>query len=227
MKRLLWLAMIVASVVIVPRLRSCRFGSRSQSTRDEARPADVILVLGAAEYRGTPLARAARPSRPRIRPVPAEDGPADHDHRRRRRRPDFHRRRCRPSYLMSRGVPSEAIIVESEGRKHRRIHRHGRRDHEPHGPALVVVVTDGYHIYRVKRMLQSQGFAVYGSPRKEQRSVSLPRSLELCAPGHRLSALARGSRCERHNPPPAPELLRLSGLVRCCKRSNPSAANGS
>ena len=32
----------------------------------------------------------------------------------------------------------------------------------------VIVVSDGYHIYRVKRMLQFRGLAVYGSPRKER-----------------------------------------------------------
>ena len=31
----------------------------------------------------------------------------------------------------------------------------------------VIVVSDGYHIYRVKKMLQSRGLKVYGSPRKE------------------------------------------------------------
>ena len=28
-----------------------------------------------------------------------------------------------------------------------------------------IVVSDGYHIYRVKKMLESQGMSVYGSPR--------------------------------------------------------------
>jgi uncharacterized SAM-binding protein YcdF (DUF218 family) len=28
-----------------------------------------------------------------------------------------------------------------------------------------IVVSDGYHIYRVKRLLQAQGVKVYGSPR--------------------------------------------------------------
>ena len=32
----------------------------------------------------------------------------------------------------------------------------------------VIVVSDGYHIYRVKKMLQFRGLSVYGSPRKEQ-----------------------------------------------------------
>jgi uncharacterized SAM-binding protein YcdF (DUF218 family) len=30
-----------------------------------------------------------------------------------------------------------------------------------------IVVSDGYHIYRAKKMLEAQGFQVYGSPRPE------------------------------------------------------------
>jgi uncharacterized SAM-binding protein YcdF (DUF218 family) len=36
------------------------------------------------------------------------------------------------------------------------------------GLRSVIVVSDGYHIYRVKRMLQFRGLSVYGSPRKER-----------------------------------------------------------
>ena len=31
-----------------------------------------------------------------------------------------------------------------------------------------IVVSDGYHIYRVKKMMQFHGLKVYGSPRKER-----------------------------------------------------------
>jgi uncharacterized SAM-binding protein YcdF (DUF218 family) len=31
----------------------------------------------------------------------------------------------------------------------------------------VIVVSDGYHVYRVKRMLQSRGITAFGSPRKD------------------------------------------------------------
>ena len=41
------------------------------------------------------------------------------------------------------------------------------------GLRSVIVVSDGYHIYRVKRMLQFRGLAVYGSPRKERGQGSL------------------------------------------------------
>jgi uncharacterized SAM-binding protein YcdF (DUF218 family) len=65
------------------------------------------------------------------------------------------------------GVPSEAILVESEG------------DTTMHSIAAAgeimrrmdlkscIVVSDGYHIYRTKKMLEKLGFEVYGSPRPE------------------------------------------------------------
>ena len=31
----------------------------------------------------------------------------------------------------------------------------------------VIVVSDGYHIYRVKKMLEADGLTVFGSPRRE------------------------------------------------------------
>jgi uncharacterized SAM-binding protein YcdF (DUF218 family) len=35
-----------------------------------------------------------------------------------------------------------------------------------------IVVSDGYHIYRVKRLLESHGIQVYGSPRPPTGSFS-------------------------------------------------------
>jgi uncharacterized SAM-binding protein YcdF (DUF218 family) len=34
----------------------------------------------------------------------------------------------------------------------------------------VIAVSDGYHIYRVKKMLEARGLTVYGSPRREQQT---------------------------------------------------------
>jgi uncharacterized SAM-binding protein YcdF (DUF218 family) len=72
------------------------------------------------------------------------------------------------SYLISHGVPSEAIIVETEGES--TVHSVALAGEilRRMGLRSVVVVSDGYHIYRVKRMLESNGLAVYGSPRKER-----------------------------------------------------------
>jgi uncharacterized SAM-binding protein YcdF (DUF218 family) len=35
-----------------------------------------------------------------------------------------------------------------------------------------IVVSDGYHIYRIKRMMAAQGVIVYGSPRSGTKNLS-------------------------------------------------------
>ncbi len=37
----------------------------------------------------------------------------------------------------------------------------------------VIVVSDGYHIYRVKKMLEAEGLKVYSSPRPEKTDRGL------------------------------------------------------
>ena len=128
-----------------------------QSTRDEAQPADVILVLGAAEYRG-------RPS-PVLRPAwimrwnsTAALGRADHDHRRRGRRPGIHRGRG-GTRLSDR--PRRALGGHPGGGRGQKARWHSTalagEIIDRMGLHSVIVVSDGYHIYRVKKMLQGSG----------------------------------------------------------------------
>ncbi len=138
---------------------------QQQSTVDDARAADVIIVLGAAEYRGRPspvlearLNHALWLYLKGMAPHIITTGGAGGD-------PMFTEGSVGRSYLTKRGVPPEAIIVEGEG------------ESTVHSVAAVaeimvrmnftsaIVVSDGYHIYRVKKMLQSRGLKVYGSPR--------------------------------------------------------------
>lgn len=127
--------------------------------------ADAIVVLGAAEYRGRPspvlearlnhaLFLYLKGRAPRI----ITTGGAGGD-------PVFTESTVARAYLARRGVPAEAIVVENEG------------DSTVHSVVAVseimrrmnlrsaIVVSDGYHIYRVKKMLQASGIQVYGSPR--------------------------------------------------------------
>ena len=71
------------------------------------------------------------------------------------------------AYLMSKGVPSEAIIVEDEGESTLESTAMAGEIMHRMGLHSAIVVSDGYHIYRVKSMLQSSGLIVYGSPRKD------------------------------------------------------------
>lgn len=136
-----------------------------QGRVDEARRADAILILGAAEYHGRPspvlrarldhgLALFQRGFAPRI----ITTGGAGGD-------PVFTEGEVGRDYLIRRGVPPENIIVEDEGSSTahsiaatgeilRRMDLHS-----------CVVVTDWYHVYRAKRMLQRSGITAYGSPR--------------------------------------------------------------
>jgi uncharacterized SAM-binding protein YcdF (DUF218 family) len=88
---------------------------RRQSTVDEARAADVIVVLGAAEYRGRPspvlearlnhaLFLYLQGLAPRILTTGGKGGD-----------PTFTEAEVGRAYLSKHGVPSEAILVEAEG----------------------------------------------------------------------------------------------------------------
>jgi uncharacterized SAM-binding protein YcdF (DUF218 family) len=167
MKRILWYTVALAIVVLLSGIGYISRRIEEQSTRDEARPADVILVLGAAEYGGRPspvlrarLDHALELYRQRLAPRIMTTGGAGGE-------AVFTEGTVDRSYLTSHGVPAEAVIVESEGETTvRSIALAGEILHRMDLHS-VIVVSDGYHIYRVKKMLQFRGLAVYGSPRKE------------------------------------------------------------
>lgn len=135
-----------------------------QSTVDEAQPADIIVVLGAAEYRGKPspvlrarldhaLALYNKGLAPRILTMGGAGGD-----------PVYTEGAVGRAYLVSRGVPSEAIVVDAAGAS--TVYSTASAGEIMRRMALksCIVVSDGYHIFRAKRMLQSSGMKVYGSP---------------------------------------------------------------
>jgi uncharacterized SAM-binding protein YcdF (DUF218 family) len=173
MKRLVWNAIVVALIVVVVALAYVSLEIEQQSTRDEAQPADVILVLGAAEYRGRPSpvfkARLDHAYELFARKLAARimtTGGAGGD-------PVFTEGEVGRSYLIGKGVPSEAIVVESESETTVESLARASEIMRRMDMQSAIVVSDGYHIYRVKKMLQFRGIDVYGSPRKEVRPDTL------------------------------------------------------
>ena len=173
MKRGVFNAIGVAVSVLIVYIAYLSVRIEQQSFRDEARPADVILVLGAAEYRGRPspvlrarLDHALVLYRRRIAPRIMTTGGAGGD-------PIFTEGTVGRAYLIGQGVPSEAIIVEAEGGTTVRSVTLASEIMRRMGLHSVVIVSDGYHIYRVKEMLRANGLAVYGSPRKERNPETL------------------------------------------------------
>jgi uncharacterized SAM-binding protein YcdF (DUF218 family) len=165
MKRIMGLALVAVIAAGLIYLFRIAGEIQEQSTVDEARPADVIIVLGAAEYSGRPspvyegrlnhaLFLYLKGLAPRIITTGGSGGD-----------PLFTEGSVGRSYLSKRGVPPEAIIVEGEGETTVYSVTAVAEIMERMNLHSVIAVSDGYHIYRVKRMLEARGLKVYGSPR--------------------------------------------------------------
>jgi uncharacterized SAM-binding protein YcdF (DUF218 family) len=169
MRRLFGIGLAVVALAAVTLLlwRVSRDIQR-QSEVDEARTADVIVVLGAAEYNGRPspvfrarLDHAHQLYEKRLAPLILTTGGAGGD-------PVFTEGEVGRNYLVRRGIPAERIVVEVEG---------GSTVHSIVAVSEImrrmnlrsaILVSDGYHIYRSKRILENEGMAAYGSPRPEK-----------------------------------------------------------
>lgn len=155
---------VIATVAAISTLFIAR-EIRRESMVDNPQPADVILVLGAAEYRGRPspvlqarLNHALFLYRQNFAPRIVTTGGSGGD-------PNFTEGEVAHAYLSKRGVPSEAIFVESEGASTVQSTAAVVEIMRRMNFRSCIVVSDGYHIYRVKRILEHRGLTVYGSPR--------------------------------------------------------------
>src|SRR5580658_10791175 len=163
--RIALVIVVLAAAALVASLLSVAHAIERQSTVDEARPADVLVVLGAAEYRGRPspvlearLNHALFLYRQGFAPRILTTGGKGGD-------PTFTEGEVARAYLSKHDIPSEAILVESEGESTVYSTAAAAEIMRRMNLKSCIVVSDGYHIYRVKRMLQSDGMSVYGSPR--------------------------------------------------------------
>lgn len=138
---------------------------RQYAYLDEARPADAIVVLGAAQYRGRPspvlqarldhaLALYNKQLAPRIITTGGHGIGAE-----------FTEGDVSREYLSEHGVPAEFITAETEGQSTMQSAAAVAEIMDRMELESCIVVSDGYHIHRIKRMLEEQGVTVYGSPR--------------------------------------------------------------
>lgn len=146
-----------------------------QAQVEEAQPADVIVVLGAAEYRGRPspvlrarLDHALELYLKGLAPRVLTTGGAGGD-------PLWTESEVGRSYLSKRGVPVEAIVIEPEGESTAESTTAASEIMRRMGLQSCILVSDGYHIFRAKKMMEHQGFKVFGSPRA---SVQAKEGLE-------------------------------------------------
>ncbi|HYP59554.1 MAG TPA: YdcF family protein [Thermomicrobiales bacterium] len=134
---------------------------------DQERHADAIVVMGAAQFDGRPSAvlkarldTTYQVWKDGVAPVIIVTGgkmPGDR----------FTESEASRDYLVDRGVPEEAILLENEGRTSQSsLQRVGTiaRDHHIHS---VVIVSDGFHLFRSKLIADRNGLDAFGVPAED------------------------------------------------------------
>jgi uncharacterized SAM-binding protein YcdF (DUF218 family) len=131
---------------------------------DDRDKADVVVVLGAAQYDGTPSAvlgsrldHAARLWRDGVAPVIVTVGG-------RRVGDTYTEAQAGQNYLMSYGLPKDAVVPIGEGRDTlESLQAVARRAHAA-GWHTAVIVSDPWHSLRARTMSDDLGLAAWTSP---------------------------------------------------------------
>ncbi len=160
MRRFRRVLLIVSGVLVVLLAYPAWLAWRiwDQSHNDEVRPADAIVVLGAAQYDGRPspvlqarLDHALYLYREDLSPTVIVTGG-------RREGDRFAEAEVGAEYLETEGVPPEAILAEDDGtttlESLERVHDLAREQ----GIDTVLLVSDPLHSERVKTMAEDLGF---------------------------------------------------------------------
>ena len=160
-----------------------------QGNQDNGRPADAIVVLGAAQYNGVPspiyqarLDHAIDLFQEGLAPRIVMTGgkvPGDKTTEAEAGR----------KYAISKGVPSDAILVEDEGRTTLESLRTVSQILRENDLKSAVFVSDRTHMLRVLRIAHDQGIEAFGSP-TQTSPIDASASERLRATMHEVGALA-------------------------------------
>jgi len=168
-QRLLWIeGLLLAALAGFLALTGVRIAN--EGSRQELHPADAIVVFGAAEYAGRPspvlrarLDHAFDLFRQGIAPVVITTGGAASD-------PSFSEGGVGHDYLKHRGIPERNLIAETQGSDTAQSAVRVAVIMRANGLHSCVAVSDAYHVFRIKRLLQHEGIGpVYVAPRPGSR----------------------------------------------------------
>ena len=142
----------------------------AQGDRDDRQPADAIVVLGAAQFNGTPsdvfearLQHALALYEAGVAPYLVVTGgklPADRTTEAATAR----------QWAIAHGVPASAILSENHGRNTLESLEAVAAIFREHGLKSAVFVSDQTHMLRVLRMARDQGIVAFGSPTRTSPS---------------------------------------------------------
>ena len=164
-----WIWFLLGACVLYLGIQYARVAYQARS--DETRPADAIVVFGAAEYSGKPspvyrarLDHAQNLFARGIAPIVITTGGSGGD-------PVHSEGEVGREYLSEHGIPEKSLIAETQSddtsESAERVAGIMRRNNM----RTCVAVSDGYHLFRIKRMMERQGITVYGAPCPENRPL--------------------------------------------------------
>lgn len=136
-----------------------------QSRYDESRPSDAIVVFGAAEYVGHPspvfrarLDHALTLYSRGIAPYLITTGGSGRD-------PQFSEGGVGRDYLEARGISDRHLIAETQGENTAESAERVAVIMRANSMRSCVAVSDPYHLFRIKRLMEHEGIVTYTSPR--------------------------------------------------------------
>jgi uncharacterized SAM-binding protein YcdF (DUF218 family) len=140
-----------------------------EAGREELHPADAIVVFGAAEYSGRPspvlrarLDRAYDLFKLGLAPVVITTGGSGAD-------PSFSEGGVGRDYLVHRGIPERDVIAETQGSDTAQSAQRVGVILRANGLHSCLAVSDEYHVFRIKVLLEHEGMRVYVAPRAGSR----------------------------------------------------------
>jgi uncharacterized SAM-binding protein YcdF (DUF218 family) len=140
-----------------------------QSRTDDARPAAAIVVFGAAQYSGRPspvfkarLDHGYDLFQRGLAPVIITTGGQGGD-------PKFSEGGVGHDYLLGRGVADHNLIAETQSDDTRESVGRVAAILKRNGMKTCIAVSDPYHLYRIRQMLEREGVTVYTSPRPQAK----------------------------------------------------------
>jgi vancomycin permeability regulator SanA len=170
-----WLWLLASAVVVIAIcLALASVGIVQTAALEELHPANAIVVFGAAEYSGHPspvyrarLDHAFDLYQRGLAPVVITTGGSGGD-------PSYNEGQVGHDYLMHRGISEANLIAETQGsdtaESAQRVGVIMRTNHM----SSCVAVSDEYHVFRIRQLLENEQVQVYVAPRPDSRPHTEP-----------------------------------------------------
>src|SRR5882724_10114485 len=167
LRLLVWVLVVAASLLAITAVQVAHTASLQ-----ELHPSDAIVVFGAAEYSGRPspvlrarLDHAFNLFQRHVSPVVITTGGAGED-------PKYTEGGVGRDYLMHRGIPEASLIAETLGWDTAHSAERVGVIMRANCMRSCIAVSDEYHVFRIRKLLEHEGLKVYVAPRPDSR----PRS---------------------------------------------------